>query len=77
MQARFVILQVLLQAGNEFVKILKLTGEDGKPDLRITMDRTQIETTGKKAIGEFLKKLQVRLFFAISRAVLSVFECSF
>jgi len=58
MQARFVILQIFLQAGNEFVKIQQMTGEDGKPDLRIKMDRNQIETTGKTAIGEFLRKLQ-------------------
>lgn len=60
MQGRYVILQILLQAGNDFVKIKQMTGEDGKPDLRIMMDRTQIETTGKAAIGGFLQKLQVR-----------------
>lgn len=60
MQARYVILQIFLQAGNDFVKIQQLTGDDGKPDLRIKMDRNQIETTGKNAIGDFLRKLQVR-----------------
>ena len=60
MQARYVILQIFLQAGNGFVKIQQLTGEDGKPDLRIKMDRNQIETTGKNAIGDFLRRLQVR-----------------
>ena len=59
MQARFVILQIFLQAGNDFVKIQQVTGEDDKPDLRMKMDRNQIETTGKTAIGQFLRKLQV------------------
>ena len=59
MQARFVILQIFLQAGNDFVKIQQVTGEDGRPDLRLAMDRNQIVTTGKNCIGEFLRKLQV------------------
>ena len=63
MQARFVILQVFLRAGDGFVNINKLTGDDGKPDLVVTMDRTKIETVGKQAIGDFLRQLQVTLFF--------------
>eukprot|EP00795_Rhopilema_esculentum_P003075 gene3075-1361_t len=58
MQARFVILQVLLKAGDGFVSIKKLTGDDGKPDLMVTMDRTKIETVGKQVIGDFLRQLQ-------------------
>ena len=60
MQARFVILRVLLEAGNNCVTITQTTGEDGKPDLLIVLDKRQIETVGKTAIGEFLKKLQVQ-----------------
>ena len=65
MQARYVILQVFLQAGDDFVQIRQVTGPDGNPDLIVSMDRTKIETTGKTAIGEFLKKLQVRLFASV------------
>ena len=62
MNARFVILRVLLEAGKpgeELVKIEKITGEDGKPDILLSMDRSRIISVGKPAIGNFLKKLQV------------------
>ena len=58
-QARFVILQVLLEAGEGFVSVKAVTGEDGKPDLLLSMDRTKVESVGKPAIGSFLTKLQV------------------
>ena len=61
MQARYVILNVLLEAGEDFVKVERITGEDGEDDLVITLDRTLINTVGKKAIGDFLRKLQVCL----------------
>jgi len=54
MQARFAILQVFLRAGNDFVKL-----EQTEDNLTIHMDRTQIRTTGRKAIGDFLQKLHV------------------
>ena len=34
-------------------------GEDGKPDLLISMDRSKLETVGAPAIAKFLHKLQV------------------
>jgi len=52
MQARYVILNVLREAGENFVTIEKT--EDG-PIVRL--DRTKIATVGNKAIGEFLKKI--------------------
>ncbi|XP_053404717.1 dipeptidyl peptidase 3-like isoform X2 [Mercenaria mercenaria] len=59
MNARFVILRVLLEAGEDLVTVKKITGEDGNPDIRITLDRSKILSVGKPAIGDFLRKLQV------------------
>ncbi|XP_060679496.1 dipeptidyl peptidase 3 [Hemiscyllium ocellatum] len=59
MQARFVILRVLLEAGQGFVTVRQITGTDGKPDAIITLDRSKIPTVGKTALEEFLRKLQV------------------
>ena len=41
-QARFVILQVLNQAGDNFVSVKEVIGEDGKPDLLFSMDRSKL-----------------------------------
>jgi len=58
-QARFVIMQVMLEAGEDFLTIKDCLGEDGKPDMLITMDRAKIATVGQPAIAAFLQKLQV------------------
>ena len=58
-QARFVILQVLIEAGENFVSVKEVVGEDGKSDLLLSMDKSKLESVGKPSIGQFLKKLQV------------------
>jgi len=58
MQARYVILQVLLEVDG-LVNITEITTSDGEPDLLLQLDRQKIATTGKTAIASFLQKLQV------------------
>ena len=59
MQARYVILRVLLEAGEGLVQLTSVTGSDGKPDVLIKLDRDKIDSVGRPAIGNFLRKLQV------------------
>ncbi|CAK9809003.1 Dipeptidyl peptidase 3 [Anthophora plagiata] len=55
-QARYVLLRVCLEAGNDFVNVIEL--EPGK-NLLLTINRDKISTVGKQAIGDFLTKLQI------------------
>ena len=50
---------MLLEAGEGFLDVKEVVGEDGNPDLVISLDKTKLESVGKPVIGEFLKKLQV------------------
>lgn len=59
MNARYVILQVLREVGEGLVKIEECVSEDGQPDLVITLDRSKVDTVGRKAISNFLMRLQV------------------
>ncbi|XP_053575996.1 dipeptidyl peptidase 3 [Bombina bombina] len=59
MQARYVILRVLLEAGEDFVTLTQKVGADGRPDAQVTLDREKIMTVGHPAIQRFLQRLQV------------------
>lgn len=59
MQARFVILRVLLEAGEGLVTVTPTTGSDGRPDAQVHLDRNKIRTVGKPALERFLRRLQV------------------
>ena len=60
MNARFVILQVLREAGNDLVKIEECVDKDDNgPDLLISLDRNKINTIGRNAIAKFLIRLQL------------------
>lgn len=59
MNARYVILRVMLEAGQGLVTITKTTGDDGQGDIHLKLDRSKILSVGKPAIGNFLRKLQV------------------
>ncbi|KAM8969325.1 dipeptidyl peptidase 3 [Sarcophilus harrisii] len=59
MQARFVILRVLLEAGEGLVTVVPTTGSDGRPDARVRLDRHKIRSVGKPALERFLRRLQV------------------
>ena len=62
MQARYVILRLLLEGGGDLVTVERVTGSDGKPDILVKVDRSLIETRGRTAIRDFLTKLQVRIY---------------
>ncbi|CAH8620959.1 unnamed protein product [Dicrocoelium dendriticum] len=56
--ARYTILRVLLEADASMVRVQEVVGDDGAPDLLITLERDKLATIAKPAIGQFLGKLQ-------------------
>lgn len=76
MQARFVILRVLLEAGEGLVGLKECTGTDGRPDAVITLDRSKINTVGKSAIQRFLCKLQVQPVYWSNGILLTKLYCT-
>merc|ERR1719312_2333071 len=73
-QARFVMMNVMLKAGNGFLKVEKVEGKDGKPDLLITMDRSKLATVGGPAISNFLTKLQIYKSTADIKAATALYD---
>lgn len=55
MQARFALLQVMLGAGEDFLRVY----QDAEGRWLIHLDRTKIRTVGRRAIGDFLKRLNI------------------
>ncbi|EGP91460.1 uncharacterized protein MYCGRDRAFT_66700 [Zymoseptoria tritici IPO323] len=72
MKARFAILNVFLSAGPEFCKLDY--SKDDLSDLVIRLDRTKIESHGRKAVNAFLQKLQIYKATADVKAGTELYE---
>lgn len=48
-----------MAAGQGFVTVEECTDAEGKPDLKFRLDRAKIESVGKPAVADLLRKLQV------------------
>jgi dipeptidyl-peptidase-3 len=59
MQARYAIMNVMLQAGEEFLQIKPCIVDENKESLEIYLDRSKIRSIGAPAVSEFLTKLQI------------------
>jgi dipeptidyl-peptidase-3 len=58
MQARYAIMRVMLEAGQDFLQI-KPFKIDNQESLQICLDRSKIRSVGAPAVSEFLTKLQI------------------
>ncbi|GMT21593.1 hypothetical protein PFISCL1PPCAC_12890, partial [Pristionchus fissidentatus] len=56
--ARYVLMNVVLEAGQGFVTIDETKDSSGADDLSFKLDKTKIDSVGVPAVREFLKKLQ-------------------
>ncbi len=74
MRARYVILRVLLEAGEGLVTLTQSIGSDGKLDIEIALDRSKILSVGRPAIGKFLLALQVNKSLGDLSAGTELFE---
>jgi hypothetical protein len=52
-------MQVMLEAGENFLKVEQVEGADGQPDLLITMDRTKVNTRGKHGVWDPMLELTI------------------
>ncbi|KAG8171789.1 hypothetical protein JTE90_002776, partial [Oedothorax gibbosus] len=57
-EARFAILNVLLDTGEDFVKLEETTGEDGETRSFVSVDKNKIVSVGKPAIAKFPGRIQ-------------------
>ncbi|KRX08351.1 hypothetical protein PPERSA_03345 [Pseudocohnilembus persalinus] len=57
-RAAYALLQVMLRAGDDFLKIEEVK-QNGKDYLLINLDKEKIWTVGRSHIGDFLMKLQI------------------
>lgn len=70
-QARFSILRCFLDAGDDFCKLQY--ANDDLSDLTISLDRSKILTTGRKAVEAYLQKLHIYKTTADLKAASSLF----
>ncbi|PRP85376.1 dipeptidyl-peptidase III [Planoprotostelium fungivorum] len=69
MQARFAILNVLLEAGQGLVQLEKTSN-----DVRVVLDRSKIKSVGREAIGRFLNVLQAYKSTADAESLVSFYS---